>query len=85
MDRIKLPVKAKDNHGYEYDVYITRQSIDSKYRPGAPLVKISGTPGTWYLEDLMSRAGSQTIYLDIGEDWKVVNFNVVMASALSVI
>jgi hypothetical protein len=86
MDEIKLPVKAKDNHGYEYDVVITRAHPDpSRIRSGAPILKIKGTPGSWYFEDLMKDPSRQVIAIDMGQGWNVINFRAVMVSAMSVI
>ena len=85
MDEIKLPVKAKDNHGYEYDVVITRHGLDENYRPGAPILMIKGTGGSWFFSDLMENPDRPTIAIDSGQGWRVVNFRAVMVSALSVI
>jgi len=69
-----LPVKAKDNHGYSYNVVIRGTSAK-------PELKIVGTPGGWYLKDLRAKDGSvpEMFAIDFGQNWIWTNVREVMA------
>jgi hypothetical protein len=72
---IKLPVKAKDNHGHKYDVVIA-------YRNGKPILNVKGTPGTWYIDTLKKHRGN-ILSIDSGQGWDLINFNEVFKAAIN--
>ena len=88
-----LPVVAKDNHGYTYAVHLDlstgpdgtfegagAEELKAKYT-NRWILRVVGTPGRWYMTDLLEHATGEVMYLDMGRDWKVVNFSEVMAVA----
>lgn len=74
MDKIILNVKAKDNHGYQYDVFLR----PSEYLPGETILCIDKTGAQWRLKDLKP---IPEIFIDLGQDWRCVNFLEVLAAA----
>ena len=77
-DKIKVPVLAKDNRGFTYDVYL---KADSQ----GPVLDIVRTPGKWYLKTLMEFSERQEIALDSGQGWYCTNFREVLLKALEII
>jgi hypothetical protein len=78
----KLNVKAKDNHGYQYDVELVLR--ESKYWGYKWVLVIKGTPGSWYMTTLLyTDYGPQRgmIYIDFGQRWCCTNFDEVFSEA----
>ena len=73
----QLAVKAEDNHGYKYDV-VLRQAEEN----GKLLLDVKGTPATWYLSTLLEGEKSDRIYIDVGQEWLIINFAEVMKEAV---
>lgn len=73
-----LKVKAKDNHGYSYDVAV----INWSDRDANPILRIMGTPGSWYFSTLRNRAFPErtSISLDWGQNWDCINFDEILAA-----
>lgn len=77
-DTTKLPVKAKDNHGHSYDVVINHDGFRGDKKP---VLKIVGTPGSWYMYTLKNHHGN-TISIDYGQNWDCINFNEIYKAAM---
>ena len=76
-----LKTRAKDNHGYEYTVYLEMDPKDKKW-----VLHVEDTPGHWYMSTLMeSPELRSTISLDFGQRWDVINFDEIMAEAIDLI
>jgi hypothetical protein len=68
-----LMVKAKDNYGHTYPVSL-------RMEPLGWVLRIEGTPGSWYMDDLK---GSREIAIDLGQNWICTNLDEIMAEAVS--
>jgi hypothetical protein len=73
-----LKTKAKDNHGYEYDVYLDLTKDSKKW-----VLHIDGTPGHWYMSTLLEGDWKRDrIAIDHGQGWYVENFRDIMIEAI---
>lgn len=82
----KLKTKARDNHGYSYDVWLVFDHSD--VMGWKWLLRIEGTPGHWYMSTLLEYGGyprGKFISIDAGQGWNVINFDEVMAEAIELI
>ena len=75
-----LDVKANDNYGKKRDVYLTQEQGEEV------CVYIDQTPGRWSVSTLLgvddlkiSNACGDTLYVDYGQDWKILNMLEVLA------
>jgi len=76
-----LKTRARDNHGYEYPVYL---EMDQKYMQW--VLHIGDTPGHWLMSTLLqSRTIGSRISIDFGQKWDVINFDEIMAEAVDLI
>jgi hypothetical protein len=75
-----LRTKARDNHGYEYRVYLEMDK-DRKW-----VLHVADTPGHWYMSTLLESTGLRDrISLDFGQKWDVINFDEIMAEAVHLV
>jgi|SRR3990172_4101055 len=81
-------VLAEDNHDRTYEVTIT---WPKGWETKGPVLNIIGTPGHWYMQTLTHDGvlgeGALNLvhpemYVDYGQNWKIVNFQAVLNSAL---
>ena len=77
-----LTTKALDNFGYTYDVALIPS--DFKGFEGEYILKIKGTPGSWYMSTL-GDFRSPTILIDAGQRWECTNFGVILTEARSLL
>jgi len=96
---VKVPVKARDNHGHEYDVIVFRGGMSAgksrnpetgklEYTENREWVlRIDGTPGSWYMKTLLERpvTRSSSMALDVGQGWTCLNFSEVLQAAVKTI
>lgn len=80
----KLKTKARDNHGYSYDVWLRFEnryaSMGYKWT-----LHIDGTPGHWFMSTLLLHGPSDQISIDHGQRWDVINFREIMDEAVTLI
>lgn len=73
-----LKVRAQDNHGYEYPVSLEMD----KYHKW--VLRIEDTPGHWYMSTLLEDGRfPETISVDLGQKWDIINFGDVMREAVT--
>ena len=63
---VKLRTAAETRSGNRYSVYL----IDD---PGGVVLRISDTPGSWYVRSLLDGGLSPETYIDYGQGWLWVN------------
>lgn len=77
-----LKTKAKDNHGYEYEVYLDLTKDSKKW-----VLHVDNTPGHWYMttliESMLVRGNRlDRLAIDHGQGWYVENFRDIMVEAI---
>lgn len=77
---ITLDTKAQDNHGHEYMVILLEQVRPYFDKPDWVL-RIVGTPGSWYMTTLENGPVKKNLSIDFGQGWTCVNFDEVMTEA----
>lgn len=76
-----LKTKAKDNHGYEYEVYLEMDPQKMRW-----VLHIGDTPGHWLMSTLLeNRHFDSVISIDFGQNWNVINFDKIMAEAVTLV
>lgn len=80
-----LTTKATDNHGYSYTVILT-ETARPDFTKLDWVLKITTTPGSWYMTTLEERptAGS-IISIDFGAKWDCTNFDAILAEAQAIL
>jgi len=85
--RKKLPVMAISNKGYNYEVELVLR--ESKHFGLKWVLIIVNTPGQWYISTLLNSqynpAGSKVMWIDYGQNWRIENFDEVLAAAKAAI
>jgi hypothetical protein len=76
MSTKTLTTKATDNHGNSYDVTLTPQDNNDW------VLRITGTPGSWYMTTLEDGGPKDFIWIDFGGNWLCTNFAAVMDEAI---
>jgi hypothetical protein len=90
-----LETKARDNHGYEYPVQLFlsmepagafgsasgAQHLAAEFS-NRWVLRIKGTPGSWYMSTLLERGVQSQIALDFGQGWMCTNFAEIMREAM---
>lgn len=46
------------------------------------VLRIEGTPGSWYLSTLLEGSPTNTIWIDLGQDWKCINLLEILREAV---
>jgi hypothetical protein len=84
--RITLKTKAICNGGNEYEVHLDQE------KGKEVVLKVDNTPGQWCVSDLIGIGAlrwngfpDRFIYIDFGQDWRVVNFDEILREALPMV
>jgi len=76
-----LKTKAVDNHGHRYRVYLELKPDVMQW-----VLVIADTPGHWYMSTLLQNPRLRdTIAIDYGQNWNVINFRQIMDEAIDLI
>ena len=77
-----LTTKAADNFGFHYEVALIPS--DFKGFEGEYILKIKGTPGSWYMSTLEG-FNNPVLSIDMGQKWDCTNFSAVLTEARSLL
>ena len=81
--RKKLKTEALDNHGYRYAVWLL---FDHSEPMGWKwILRIDGTPGSWYMSTILEGGIRDKISIDYGQRWDCINFREIMQEAITLI